>query len=369
MTSAQRLYANIQVDWRPVGRVTGSGAIGQDPFPPSAASPGGWRTNQRSNGTRLIRPLDPLDLLRSAVFGQRGMRNRAFTLGGLLSRRSIGPPLLGLSRRHLSPRAKEHAWVWRRGNRVMGVASVRPRASHRSWEVPALHIGAAAEPAVSELLEQVAASAAAEGAERVFLRLRDDHEVIRAARVGGFFPCISETLYQRLSSTTANGKGALLDGESRMRPMEPSDEYGLFRLYNAATPVPVRSLVAMTFEQWQASREQCPGRHEQRVLEREDAIRGSFDTTISSSVGGLSATVHPDEDALLPDIVDQGLRSLSTTRAVLCLVPEYQVSLGRVLEDRGFEPIDQFVTLIKSSTKTSRYADRVRSALASPESP
>ena len=170
------------------------------------------------------------------------MRNRAFTLGGLLGRQSIGPPLLGLSRRHLSPRAKERAWVWRRGNRVMGVASVRPRASHRSWEVPALHIGTATEPAVSELLEQVAASAAAEGAERVFLRLRDDHEVIRAARVGGFFPCMWETLYQRPTSVASNVNGPLFDPEIRMRPTKPSDEYGLFRLYNAATPASVMAI-------------------------------------------------------------------------------------------------------------------------------
>ena len=308
-------------------------------------------------------------MFRSAVFGQRGMRNRAFTLGGLAGRRSQGLSLLGLSRKHLSPRAKDRAWVWSNGNRVMGVASVRPRAGRRSWEVPALYIGSTAKLAVSELLERAATSAAAAGAERVFLRLREDDEVISAARVGGFSPCMSETLYQGRSSGTNHGKAPLFDAPGRMRPMEPSDDYRLFRLYHAATPASVRSLVAMTFDQWQASREHSPGRSEQRVFEREDAIRGWFGTSLGSGVGALSAMVHPDDNAVLPDIVSLGLRALSSARTILCVVPEYQATLGGILEDRGFEPVEQFITLVKASAKSSRFADAVRSALASTESP
>ena len=300
------------------------------------------------------------------------MRNRAFTLGSLPGNRPLGLSLLGLSRKHLSPRAKDRAWVWRTGSRVMGIASVRPRAGRQSWEVPALYIGSTARLAVSELLERAATSAAGEGAERVFLRLREDDEVISDARVGGFFPCMSETLYRGRSSGTSYGNGPLFD--ARMRPMEPSDDHGLFRLYNAATPAPVRSLVAMTFDQWQASREQGPGRHDQRVLVREDNVRGWLGTTLGSRVGGsgvgaLSALVHPDDNLVLPEIVNLGLRTLSSANTIWCLVPEYQASLGHILEERGFEQVEHFITLVKTSAKTSRYTDAVRSALASTESP
>ena len=358
------------MDWRPVSRATGGGPIGKGPFlselPARAAGPGGWRTNHRSDSTRVIRPLDPLDVVRSAVFGQRGMRNRAFTLGGLPGRRAPGLSLLGLSKKHLSPRAKDCAWVWCMGNRVLGVASVRPRAGRRSWEVSALYIGSTARLPVSELLEQAATSAAGAGAERVFLRLREDDEVISAARVGGFFPCTSETLYQGRSSGTNKGNGRLFD--ARMRPMEPGDDYVLFRLYNAATPAPVRSLVAMTFDQWQASREQSPGRHDQRVFEREDNVRAWLDTSLGSGFGSLSAVVHPDDNMVLPEIVNLGLRALSSANTIWCLVPEYQAALGHLLEARGFEPVEHFITLVKTSAKTSRYTDAVRSALASTES-
>ena len=68
---------------------------------------------------------------------------------------------------------------------------------------------------------------------------------------------MSETLYRGRSAGTSYGNGPLFD--ARMRPMEPSDDHGLFRLYNAATPAPVRSLVAMTFDQWRACREQRGG--------------------------------------------------------------------------------------------------------------
>lgn len=298
------------------------------------------------------------------------MRNRAFTLGGLPRNRSLGLSILSLSRKHLSPRAKDHAWVWRTGNRVMGIASVRPRAGRRSWEVPALYIGSSTGLAVSELLERAAKFAAGAGAERVFLRLREDDEVVSAARVGGFFPCMSESLYQSASggsSVTNSGRGSLFD--ARMRPMEPSDDYGLFRLYNAATPAPVRSLVAMTFDQWQASRERGPGRHDQTVFTREDSVRGWLGTTLGSGVGVLSAMVHPDDSTVLPEIVDLGLRTLSGANTIWCLVPEYQASLAQILEERGFEPVEHLITLVKSSAKTSRYTDAVRSKLASTESP
>ncbi|MCL0029126.1 hypothetical protein M1N23_03155 [Dehalococcoidia bacterium] len=283
-----------------------------------------------------------------------------------MSRQSGDPKLLGLSRRHLSPRTKERAWVWRMGNSVMGIASVRPRRGRRSWEVPALHIGAASDRAVSELLGQVARSAAVEGAERIFLRLRIDNEATRAARVGGFFPCMWETLFERPLSATNNLNCQSFISSVHMRTEELNDQFGLFRLYNAATPTSVRSLVGMTLEQWQASHEQCAGHREQQVFEWGDSIRGAICTTISSRASSLSATIHPDDAAFLPNLVDIGLSRLSSATPVLCLVPEYQVSLGLVLKERGFEPVDQFVTLVKSLKKTSRYANRARSALSSP---
>ena len=98
-------------------------------------------------------------------------------------------------------------------------------------------------------------------------------------------------------------------------------------------------------------------------------MRGWLGTSLVSSVGTLSAMVHPDDDAVLPDMVGLGLRTLSSAKTILCLVPEYQAPLGRILEGRGFEPVEQFITLVKTSAKWSRYADAVRSALASTESP
>ena len=125
----------------------------------------------------------------------------------------------------------------------------------------------------------------------------------------------------------------------------------------------------MTFDQWQASRERSPGRRHQWVFERDDAVRGWLGTSLGSGVCTLSAMVHPDDDAALPEVVDLGLHTLSSAKTILCLVPEYQASLGQLLEDRGFEPVEQLITLVKASAKRSRFADAVRSAIASTESP
>ncbi len=328
---------------------------------------GGWSTNLNNDDPGTIRHFDPLDVVRCALVGENSMRNHAFTLSGLSHSRSFGVSLLDLSRKRLSPRAKDAVWVWCEGQHVLGIASVRPRVGKQSWEVSNLYLDSPAKLPVADLLEHLSVSAASQGAERVFLRLQQDDEVISAARLSGFFPMMQETLFRGSPLPEESGQGSLFDAEMRLRKKEKPDDYGLFRLHNVATPADVRTLSGMTFDQWAASHEQSPGRYDERVFEGDGAIRGWLGTARRSSVGNIAAMLHPDDEAVTEDIVIAGLRRLSNTKSVFCLVPEYQYGLSRTLEEQGFLPEGAFITLVKSTAKTIRESKLARSALASSE--
>lgn len=164
-------------------------------------------------------------------------------------------------------------------------------------------------------------------------------------------------LYRGSPPTSEYGRG-LFDANSRLRPRAPQDEYALFRLYNATTPVSVRQLSGMTLDQWAASSERAPGRLQERVFDVEADVMGSVRTSAPRlAAAGLAVELHPDYIALTPDIVDYAVRQLSPANGVICVVPEYAPHLSRALEDRGFEAQTQLVVLVKSMAR--RVAERV----------
>lgn len=190
----------------------------------------------------------------------------------------------------------------------------------------------------------------------MFLRLVDGSPAITVARRAGFFPSHRETLYRGSPRASEYGRG-LLDANSRLRPRAPQDDYALFRLYNATTPVSVRQLSGMTLDQWAASRERAPGRLRELVFDVEADLIGSVRTsTPRLAAAAFAVELHPDYIALTPDIVDYAVRQLSRSIGVICVVPEYAPHLTRPLEDRGFEAQTQLVVLVKSMAR--RVAER-----------
>ena len=201
------------------------------------------------------------------------------------------------------------------------------------------------------LLEGAAAGAAAAGAERVFLRLADGCAAIALARRAGFFPCYGETLYRAAPVPSESSRG-LFDADSRLRVRAPSDDYALFRLYNAAAPVSVRQMYGMTLEQWAASRERAPGRLRERVFDDAAELKGVVRTS-APRLGAaiLDVELHPDYIALAPDFADCGLRELSGARSAMCVVPEYAPHMARALEARGFSAEARFAVLVKTMAR------------------
>ena len=98
---------------------------------------------------------------------------------------------------------------------------------------------------------------------------------------------------------------------------------------------------------------------------KDESVRGWLSTTRRSGTGQLETTIHPDHERGLGAMVDFGLESLSRAKAVLCLVPEYQIALGRVLAERGFVPVSEYVMLVKSMAISVKDEATARAAAAS----
>ena len=246
--------------------------------------------------------------------------------------------------------------------RVRAVAALRSRSGPRSWEVSHLYAAPDSEAAVTRLLERASAVSARGGAERAFLRVDADSDIIPAARRAGFFPCFRETLYRGRPSVSGSGKG-LFDAGSRSVKRRAEHDHALFRIYNETTPLKARQLVGMTLEQWKDSRERAMGRASERVLESEGAVIGWLRTSARFGAGRIDMTLRPDYLALTPDILDYALASLAKAKSVAVLTPDYVPLLGSALEERGFRPEGELAVLAKLVARMERRPVAARTSL------
>lgn len=283
------------------------------------------------------------------------MVDHAVTISGLFRPGSFRTTVIGLSRRGVMARPPA-SWVGESQGDLVGLASIRQRSGPKSWELSHLYSDSSSDQAVVRLLEMAAAGAGMRGAERVFLRVQSGSHILRAARLAGYFPSHYETVF-RGASGLREPSHSLFDADSHLRPRRPEDDHALFRLYNAATPVKVRQLVGMTFDQWASSQEHGPGRSQESVLLVEGEVQGSVRTSASFGRGSLDVTLHPNYDALTREVVEAGLRRLKGARTVYAIAAEYAPRLSTALEEFGFEAQGEYAMLVKSVAQ--RVTERV----------
>ncbi len=310
-----------------------------------------------------MRTLEPLDIVRCLAVGMNRFPNHAITSAGISKPQSFSALIPSVSRRRLQPRSKVSALVCAEDGSFRSVASFRPRSGPSSWEVSHLYADPDSYGALTDLLEQVGVASAYGGAERVFLRVEADSDIIPDARRAGFFPCFGETLYRERGPASELGRG-LFDADAHSVKRRPGHDHALFRLYNETTPVKVRQLTGMTLEQWKDSREPMGRRSRERALELEGEVRGWIGTSIRSGVGRIEVTLRPDCAALAPDIVEFGLRSLVKAKSVVALAPDYAPLLGGALEERGFRAEGEFAVLVKSLARMARQPVAAQTSLA-----
>ncbi len=223
------------------------------------------------------------------------------------------------------------------GINVASLASARVRSGVRSWEVDRLHLKDAGDP--FDLLEQVVYAAGCRGAERVFLRVPCDSDMVDAARRVGFFSYFEESHLTGPEWDAETGAGIEKYSVERRTP---ADQQGLFQLYCAATPQEVRQGIGMTIDQWLDSQEPAQPNRKESVLKLDGKIVGwrmcePFGKTTAGRTLGHPG--HPDSTRYLVDL---------SCQAQNWLVPDYQQNAAEMLERQGLQEVGRYTVLIKT---------------------
>ena len=308
----------------------------------------------------MLRPLQPLDLLRAGLTGGVPGPDRAWPLTRVGAPGAPGRAVQAL-RALTASYGPGVSWVWQEGPALRAVVTASPRSGPLSWEVTHLLVDRPVAHA-AELAARVSQEALAHGAQRVFLRLLRNDPMAELAPMAGFFPHLRETLYACHSPTGAEGRlppGAIL------RRRREADLHDIYRLYQATAPVEVRACGGMTFQQWSHSLERLPGRPRELVYERDGVLRGWLRLSRRSGRGYVELLLHPEEVGHLALLVGAAEEALAGVSVILCLVPHYRGDLEHLLPRRGYGAVEEYVTLVKSMM-VRKGAEERRAAVTQP---
>jgi hypothetical protein len=240
------------------------------------------------------------------------------------------------------------AWVSMRRQRLLGLVGARQRGGNGAWEIDYLLDATPESRVTSDLLEYVVAQAGKDGAQKVFLRLPADSDLLQPVLESGFLAYQEETLF-------AGGVASVPNRETPagLRGAAASDSYPLFRLYCTATPESTRRFEAATFDEWHDAQERRwlrNGLH--LVLERDSRLRGQV--RVSRLPQGLMLDLLIDSEAsedaagLLSAAV---AATESTAEPVLVLLPQAAEGVARALQSDGFIASTRYVSLMRRTTK------------------
>ncbi len=233
---------------------------------------------------------------------------------------------------------------------LSSLASARVRGGVRAWEVDRLHLKEAEQ--ALDLLEQVVVAAGTRGAERVFLRVPQDSQIVDEARRVGFFPYYEEihltgdawTGSSTKALGSANGHQAVTFGSYSAEDRAEPDNHGLFQLYCAATPQQVRAGVGMTFDQWHDSGERPRPRRNESVVKLDGKIVG---WRLREPFGGTAAgqvLAHPAQPDMMSHLIEMSYGTQNW------LIPSYQENAAELLARQGLREIGRYTMLIKTMT-------------------
>jgi len=305
-----------------------------------------------NGGRASVRRLSLLDGLRCAATGQPRAANRAYALTALASEKRFGLTML-------SAALDEVALALVGDGNPLAIASARRRSAAKCWEITSLFAPPDVDALLPDLLEGAATVAAKRGCERIVLRLRYDDPLVDVARRGGYFPRISQTLFRRESAQERKPPPYIADG-AIMRKRARSDDYALFRLYNAATPLHIRTHIGMSIDQWLAWRERAGRSCAEFVRDRDGGAIGGVRLFRIGGVWALEVEAHPDYAEIAAALLDFGLAQIGANAPVICLAAAHQAALASALTDRGFEQCGEFISVIKVMPLTVRDGVRVR---------
>ena len=290
------------------------------------------------------------DLPVLAFHSRRVYPNQAVTLEHAGAPGSARPGLWQTLRTAVWPSHRRRIWISRDGSTLLGVIALRRRTSRSAWEIDTLITTTSNDALLLDLLDRAVATAGADGAHRLFLRLAADSPALPVAQSHGFISITPETLYATPLSEPLRAPAA---ASPAARRRTRADDHDLFRLYCQVTPHEARWQTALSPAEWRAAQEPL-GRHgKEWVLPTHPDASGISLGAMARLAGHRDA---PTIALLAHDSDDAARTALDTALAaahaagdqpVILLVPEYATAAHRAAEQWGMHAIGETVMLVR----------------------
>lgn len=282
----------------------------------------------------------PTDILALASYRGRSYPNEAWT------RDRVGAAPAGAALEHLGVISRRNAWVSVERGRLRGLVAARRRGGHTAWEIDYLIDATQDLAALPSLLDCAVARAGRGGAEKIFLRLTAESEVLPLVRAAGFLIYQEETLF------TAGPRFRSAAEAVALRLYQPGDSYLVYRLYNATTPEVVRRVEAATYGEWHAAQER---RWLKDGVELVSEGNASIDAYVRAArlPQGIAIELIAAGAALenAVGVIDAAIHALGGGQAPLFLLCGRTSALCNRLDAAGFEAQRDFVSLAKRTVR------------------
>ncbi len=289
----------------------------------------------------MIRPLLPTDLI-LLIFQGNSFSNQSKTRHYLSRKETKLSTLSTLLGGWIIPRVR-HTQVLAKGSNLVGLASARNRSSPQAWEIDILMLDEQDKGCCLSLLERLSSAARGTKTEKLFLRLADESPLLDAAISTGFSHYSTDCLY-----CLRREEAEKVDSPFFLRYKQSSDEYRLFRLYQACVPPAVQRVEGITFGEWQKVRDRTVGQEKEWIYEKDGNLLGWLRVGTIGDVGQFEMMAPPEGE--LEQMVEHSLMLLNHCRYLFCLTPEFQPGLKQALHNRGFDQVARYSVLAKEMT-------------------
>lgn len=273
----------------------------------------------------------PTDLVALVTFDEDVRENLAVTRERIAQGNDAPMPLASAIEQwlHLGRRM----WVNVAGRQIRGIATARELSAKHAWEIDTLiEAGDGARLEVlADLLRQAIVAAQDAEVTHLLLRTPEDSPAAEAAPRAGFAPVYAERLWTgRLTpvSTTTYG----------VRDWREGDLFAQFQVYCRSVPVAARQAMAMTVDEWSATRD----RHWQErsdgalVVESQGRVVATARTARAS--GQFTLGAEPEAGAAADTLLAAVARRLVDAERHIALVAASGVAEETALRRAGLEP-------------------------------
>lgn len=261
--------------------------------------------------------------------------------------RKLGPSRLRVSE-VLSPGSllglapRRYTCIQTRGLKIKGLALAQDLGSSMVWEINSLAASPESRNSITDLLNGLTLNAGRKGVDRLFLRIVDTSPCRPEVSAAGFSFYLREFLYRRDIRRPVS-TGIEVPGVA-LQPVNRSNEFSVYQIYNAVFPFHVREAEGQTLEYWKQTRGRSwqGANADQFLIQHHGQDVGWIGAREQGRLGYFNIMIRPGSPVSFEDVMPIVESRLSHLDALLCLTSEFSNSFIVALEARGYTLIEEY---------------------------